>query len=281
MQRIIINGVQAEYISAMDRGLHYGDGIFETIACVNNQLQFWPQHIARMADGAKKLKIDFPGDKLWLRDVQTLFNHQPAGESWVIKLILTRGAGERGYRSPAKSLPSRIAIRSSWPDNIDQVAERGARIRVCDTRLAVSPQLAGIKHLNRLENVLARNEWRDEYDEGLMMDFRGHVIEGTMSNLFAVKNNVLYTPALDQCGVNGVIRQQIISIADELKLAIQETGMTLAELMQMDEMMLTNSVIGLWPVSNFADGQYAIGDTTQLLAERLAERMGNHAQVIA
>ncbi len=281
MQRISINGVQAEYISVMDRGLHYGDGVFETIACVNNQLQFWPQHLARMAAGAEKLEISFPDEHLWLHDVQQLFDEQVSGEPCIIKLMLTRGIGERGYRSPAKPLPNRIAIKTDWPDNIDQLADRGARIRVCETRLSVSPQLAGIKHLNRLENVLARNEWQDEYDEGLMMDFQGNIIEGTMSNVFAVKEGALYTPALDRCGVNGIIRQQLLSIANELNMRVLESTITQTGLAEMDEMLLTNSVIGIWPVAECADTKYTIGDTGRLLVERLAERVEHHAQTVA
>jgi len=281
MQRISINGIQTEYISIMDRGLHYGDGIFETIACVNNQLQFWSQHLARMAAGAEKLKISFPDEHLWLSDIQQLLDTQVSDQSCIIKLVLTRGIGERGYRSPARPLPNRIAIKADWPDNIDQVADRGARIRICETRLPVSPQLAGMKHLNRLENVLARNEWQDEYDEGLMMDFQDNIIEGTMSNVFAVKQGVLYTPALDRCGINGIIRQQLLSIAKELNMRVQESNITQAELAQMDEILLTNSVIGIWPVTEFGDIRYTAGDTTRLLAERLAERVEHHAQTVA
>ncbi len=108
MQRITINGVQADYISVMDRGLHYGDGVFETIACVNNQLQFWPQHLARMTAGAEKLKINFPDESLWLQDVRQLFEEQVSDQPCIIKLMLTRGIGERGYRHPAKPIPTRI-----------------------------------------------------------------------------------------------------------------------------------------------------------------------------
>jgi 4-amino-4-deoxychorismate lyase len=278
MQRISINGVQAEYISVMDRGMHYGDGVFETIACVNNQLQFWPQHLARMAAGAEKLEINFPDEDLWLHDVQQLFDEQVSGEPCIIKLMLTRGIGERGYRHPANAVPSRIAIRTGWTDNTNRV---GARIRLCDTRLSVSPQLAGIKHLNRLENVLARNEWQDEYDEGLMMDFQGNIIEGTMSNVFAVKEGALYTPALDRCGINGIIRQQLLSIANELNMRVLESTITQTGLAGMDEILLTNSVIGIWPVAEFADTKYTIGDTGRLLVERLAERVEHHAQIVA
>lgn len=280
MQRISINGVQSEYVSVMDRGLHYGDGIFETIACVDNQLQFWPQHLARMAAGAKKLKISFPDEALWLEDIQSLFDQQVTDRSCIIKLILTRGIGERGYRNPAKPLPNRIAIKADWPDNVDQVADRGARIRICETRLSVSPQLAGIKHLNRLENVLARNEWQDEYDEGLMMDFQDNIIEGTMGNVFAVKQGILYTPVLNQCGVDGIIRQQLLLIADELNIQVQESNITQVELAQMDEMLLTNSVIGIWPVTEFDSNQYATGETGRLLAERLAKRVEHYAQTV-
>jgi 4-amino-4-deoxychorismate lyase len=264
----------------MDRGLHYGDGLFETIACVDRRLQFWQQHIERMAAGAKKLKIAFPGSKLFLADIRNILDSQSDRQDCVIKLMLTRGTGERGYRSPEKPLTCRIVICSDWPNTIAQIAEQGARLRICDTRLATNPQLAGIKHLNRLENVLARNEWQIEFDEGLMTDTEGNIIEATMSNVLAVRNGVLFTPSLDRCGINGIIRQQLIGIAENLGIAVQEKIITQDELVDMDEIMLCNSVIGVWPVTMFAGRQYAIGKTTRLLATQMAERAKQHAQTV-
>lgn len=280
MQSISINGIATDYVSAMDRGLHYGDGIFETIACINYRLQFWQQHMDRMAAAAEKLNISFPGDRIFLQDIQNLLDMHPPSQSCVIKLILTRGSGERGYRCPVKPQPCRIVIRSNWPAGIDQVIKHGARLRICDTQIAINPQLAGIKHLNRLENVLARNEWRDDYDEGLMTDGQGHIIEGTMSNLFAVRDGILYTPALDQCGVSGIIRQQLILLANELKISVQEKPITLTELMQMDEILLTNSVIGLWPVTQFSERTYSIGNVSISLASQLTARANEHAHPV-
>ena len=209
MQRIAINGICTEYVPAMDRGLHYGDGVFETIACRDNQLQFWQQHMTRMRAAAAVLKLEFPGEETWLSDVRALLEASDAQRGLVIKLMLTRGVGERGYRVPRSVLPCRLAFISLLPEHTAPVAQQGARVTRCTVPLSVNSVLAGIKHLNRLDNVLARNEWQDEYDEGLMSDHEGNIIEGTMSNLFAVRAGTLYTPALENCGIHGIIRQQL------------------------------------------------------------------------
>jgi len=280
MPGISVNGVESDYIPVMDRGLHYGDGVFETIACVGGRLQFWQQHIERMAAGAARLKICFPGEKPFLSDIRNLLAAHGEQPDCVIKLMLTRGTGERGYRNPEKPLACRIAMVSGWPGYISAVAQQGARIRICDTRIASNPQLAGIKHLNRLENVLARNEWQDEFDEGLMTDIQGNVIEGTMSNVLATRDGILYTPLLDQCGIDGIIRQQLIQLAAELEIRVEEINISVDELVTMDELMLCNSLIGIWPVAEMAGRRCATGKMTRLLTKQLAYRSEKHAQAM-
>jgi len=158
MPDIIVNGVATDYISAMDRGLHYGDGIFETILCEDNKLQFWDQHIQRMKQGAEKLKLDFPDEHCFLDDVSALIKHRQY-DSAVVKLILTRGAGERGYAAPGRQHPMRITIVHP---HIKSDLRQEVAATICQQPVSINSGLAGLKNLNRLENVIARNEWKDE-----------------------------------------------------------------------------------------------------------------------
>ncbi len=280
MQRIVINGVRAEYVPAMDRGLHYGDGVFETIACANNRLQFWQQHITRMRSAAEKLKLDFPGEGVYLHDIRRLLENGDAQTACVIKLMLTRGVGERGYRVPVQSLPCRMVFKSPMPAHVERVAQQGARLTLCAMPISVNPALAGIKHLNRLDNVLARHEWQDQFDEGLMCDQQGNIIEGTMSNLFAVRAGKLYTPALESCGIDGIIRQQLLDIAKQQNIPVQITTITHNELIKMDEIFLCNSIIGCWPVTAFSGKEFQSGPITAILADKLKQRVEDDARFI-
>ncbi len=279
MSRIIINGVATQYLSVMDRGLHYGDGIFETIACVENNLQFWQQHMLRMATSADKLGLAFPGEQNFLHDIHSLLAAASAPENCVIKLMLTRGIGDRGYRIPAHTNACRMVMASDWPWHIKAITEQGARVRLCATQVSINPQLAGIKHLARMENVLARNEWQDEFDEGLMSDLHGYIIEGTMSNLFASRDGVLYTPSLQHSGIDGIMRQQVMAIARQQGLEVQEVKLRQADLLTMDELMLSNSLIGVCSVREFAGKSFLPGKMSIMLRSALHRRIVEHGQV--
>ena len=234
MQHISINGISSQHLSVMDRGLHYGDGLFETIACVDGKLQFWDEHIARMRSGANRLVIE-PSVIDNFKDDVTALLKQHAVNNCVVKLILTRGQSNRGYRSPSSQKPTRITLLSDLPQYPDDFATHGIKACFCQHPVSKNSRLAGIKHLNKLDNVLARNEWRDEYQEGILLDDDGHVIEGTMSNIFAIRNNQLHTPSLKFSGVDGVIRNQILSISKELDIESNIVEISKSELISMDE----------------------------------------------
>jgi len=272
MQHISINGVPCQHLSVMNRGLHYGDGLFETIACIDGKLQFWDEHIARMRSGAKRLAIDASMIALFEAEVTTLIK-QHSVKDCVVKLILTRGQGNRGYRSPSLQKPTRITLLSDLPQYPEEYLSHGIKACLCRHPVSKNSGLAGIKHLNRLDNVLARNEWHDEYQEGIMLDDEGHVIEGTMSNIFSIKNNQLYTPSLNYSGVDGIIRGQILSISKELGLETQVVEINKDELISMDEIFVCNSIIGVWPIKSIQDKSYKIGVTTLRLSKLLQQRM--------
>jgi len=184
----------------------------------------------------------------------------------VLKLILSRGEGGRGYRYPESVQPSRIFMRHPWPDHPQQNGREGVQVRFCNITLARQPALAGLKHLNRLEQVLARNEWQDaQMAEGLMLDENGNVIEGTMSNVFMVQNGILYTPDLSACGVAGIMRDTVLELARNTDMTVRITNITKDQLCEADEIFLTNSLIGIWPVNRLEGQTFAVGDISRRL----------------
>lgn len=265
-----VDGRPAASIPADDRGLQYGDGLFETIAVREGAALLWSRHGARLVEGCARLGWGrLPSLAELEDDVRAL---AVGVERGVIKVVVTRGSGGRGYRAPADAAPRRIASLWPWPDDIEQRAREGVVACWCRTRAARQPQLAGLKHLHRLEQVLARAEWQDEYAEGLMCDDQGRVIEGTMSNIFARIDGEWRTPVLAEAGVAGVMRAAVLECAREHGIACRETAISRDALGQADEIFLTNSIIGIWPVRTLAGRSYPIGETTRMLAGALAER---------
>ncbi|MEO6696443.1 MAG: aminodeoxychorismate lyase [Gammaproteobacteria bacterium] len=247
---MLINGKPAEQISVQDRGLHYGDGLFETIAVREGVPLLWERHMQRLELGCSRLgipQLDYP---LLRAEAQQVCDDV---EQAILKIIITRGEAGRGYRPPPNVIPTRIVARYSWPEWPQNFWQEGVRVRICQTRLSSNPALAGIKHLNRLEQVLARSEW-DESDipEGLMLDQTEYVIEATQSNLFIVNEGRLLTPDLSSSGVAGIMRAWIMEIASELSIPCVVTRLTLAEVQAAEESFLCNSLIGVWPIHELA-----------------------------
>lgn len=265
----LVNGVRADSLPAADRGLHYGDGLFETIAVRDGRARHLDRHLARLADGCTRLGIAVPEQATLRGEVATLC---AGGGDAVLKLIVTRGPGGRGYRPSEVSTPTRVLARYPWPRWSEAWARDGVAVRWCDTRLARQSRLAGLKHLNRLEQVLARAEWGsdDEWQEGLMCDADGTVVEGTRSNLFVVRGGELATPSLTLCGVAGIIRGMLIEHTGCAETTLDRDAVEAA-----DELMLCNSVIGLWPVRRLGDRMLpAPGPVTVALQQWLAAQPG-------
>ena len=176
----------------------------------------------------------------------------------VAKIIITRGEGNRGYAPPAITAPMRVVLKSAMPIYPEERFEQGVTLTVCETRLAAQPKLAGIKHLNRLENVLARMEWAGidtsaDIADGIMLDAQGNVIECTAANIFARFSNTLITPSLQQCGIAGITRQRIIDLATTLKLKIAVETFDLDKLLIADEVIICSSLYGSWQVRNIQE----------------------------
>jgi len=226
-----------------DRGPAYGDGLFETVLVGDGEPRLWAEHLARLERGCGVLGLPVPARAELERPLAE------AGPGWqVLKLILTRGSGGRGYRLPPDPAP-----RLRWQLNPFSPPvgfwQEGVRVRHCHLSLAIQPALAGIKHLNRLENVLARAEWSDdETAEGLLRDTRGRLVEATCMNLFWQRDGCLETPRLHRCGVAGTLRQALMA-----RLSIHEVDAGPEVLHEAQALWLGNSLQGLWPVTRLDD----------------------------
>lgn len=243
----LVNGVEAAGIDPADRGLAYGDGVFRTLRLRNGAPLEWPWQYRRLARDCAALGIKCPGEEVLREELHRLAARLSDG---VGKIVVTRGPGARGYGPHLAGAPTRIVSVGPLPGYPASYGEAGVRVRVCALRLAYQPRLAGIKHLNRLENVLARGEWQDAtVQEGLLLDGAGRVVEGTMSNLFCVLHGRLVTPALSRCGVEGVQRDRVMAFARSAGIALEVRDLTLDELFAAEEAFLVNSVIRLWPIA--------------------------------
>jgi 4-amino-4-deoxychorismate lyase len=256
---VLVNGHESACVDAADRGLQYGDGLFETLAVHAGTPLLWSEHMQRLADGCARLRLPPPDPECLQREVMQVCAGQ---ERAVAKVIITAGVAGRGYRRESAAPPTRVVSAHAWPAYPDSYAREGVAVRWCDTVLGINPRLAGIKHLNRLEHVLARAEWAMEFAEGLMCDSEGYVVEGTMSNVFAVIGATVLTPAVTVTGVAGVMRSQVLQWVRAQGYACHEKRMTPAVLEAADEIFLTNSIIGVWPVRTLASRSYALGETT-------------------
>lgn len=257
-------------LSANDRGLAYGHGLFETLELREGQLPHWPRHWRRLAEGCRRLGLPVPD-----RDALggALLAEGPASGRHVLKLILTAGTGGRGYRPPPVIEPVRVVSRHPWPIYPESHTEHGVIVRHCRTRLPVDPLLAGLKHLNRLHQVLARAEWQDEgIAEGLMSDADGQVIEGTMSNVFWIEDGTLLTPDLGRCGVAGIMRERILDWASATGIETLIEPLAPDRLRQADGLFICNSVIGLWPVRRLDNHEMRIPSLMRELLQAVRER---------
>ena len=257
-----VDGQPADALSLKDRGLAYGDGLFETIAVHGGQPVLLDRHLTRLAEGCSRLAIAADIERVR----SELLAYAAAMGEGVLKLLLTRGDGLRGY-APDPAAQGRRILQGNPPAAYPAVhGEQGVRLFPCVTRLSNQPLLAGLKHLNRLEQVLARAEWRDgEHAEGLMLDQAGRVIEGVFSNLFLVRDGVLITPDLKRCGVAGVMRAELLFQAESLAIPTQITDVSLEQLQWADEVFICNSVYGVWPVRAYAALSWPVGPLTRKL----------------
>jgi 4-amino-4-deoxychorismate lyase len=260
----LVNGVASTTIDVADRGFQYGDGLFETIEIDHRQAIFLEWHLQRLQKDCQRLLLPSLDSQLIVSEIASICSSAPEAGKAILKLIITRGAGGRGYQQPLPLRTSRVLSLHPFPNYPDCYQQHGIVARVCQTPSSINPALAGMKHLNRLEQVLARAEWKDtDIQEGIMLNADGHVIEGTMSNIFYYKNNCLYTAVLDRSGVAGVMRQIIIELWAQHGCPVTEHNYTLTDLFSAEEIFLSNAIIGIWPVRQIEHHAFPVGQITR------------------
>jgi 4-amino-4-deoxychorismate lyase len=256
----------------LDRGLHYGDGLFETIACRNGRPSFLEHHLERLAHGCGRLAIAFEAFDSLRTEVTALAE---GASRAIVKVLVTRGAAtSRGYAPQGDERPLRVVLRYAWPAEDPRFGSEGVAVRISDLALGENPHLAGLKHLNRLELVLARADLAGSpFREGLLLSSGGRVVSGTSSNVFLAAGRAIRTPRIDRCGVAGVMRRVVMRLAAEEGLAVEEADLMPADLERAEEIFLTNVRIGIWPVRALGARRLGAGRITRRLQQRLQREL--------
>jgi 4-amino-4-deoxychorismate lyase len=261
-------------ISPLDRGLHFGDGVFETIACRQRRARFLSLHLDRLTSSCERLSIAL-GDVATVR--QEIEHAAAAAGDSLIKLIVTRGpAVARGYGWSGTESATRVLLRYAWPQEDTAAWLDGVRVDIARMKLGENAALAGMKHLNRLEHVLARAEVPNkEATELLVFSSSGRLISGTMTNVFIVRDARLLTPRIDLCGVAGVMRRVVLREATKAGLGVEEAILSEADLHSVEEVFLTNARIGVWPVRAIGQRALTVGEVTRRVQTLIAPALEN------
>ncbi len=264
----LIDGAAADSVSVLDRGLHFGDGVFETIACLHGRPRLLSLHLERLAHGCRTLGFSPPASQALRAEVEQLAGTQ---ERAIVKLIVTRGTAiARGYAVSGREQATRVAIRYPWPVEETAWQQRGVSVRVAAMRLGENPALAGLKHCNRLEQILARSEPEGAAAaEALLLSRSGRLVCGTMTNVFLVdgppQSPRIRTPAIDLCGVAGVMRRVVLREASRAGIDTAECALWPADLDGAAEVFLTNARVGIWPVGRLGERTLEPGPVTRRL----------------
>lgn len=275
--RVLVNGqvqpAETAAVSVFDRGFQYGDGVFETLAVVDGRVREPDAHLERLALGAGLLAIPEPDGDTLRREIRDLTADLDQGDRAVLKILYSRGRGGRGLAPPEGTEPTRVLMRLPWPEHPPEWAREGVRTFTCRTRQTSAAALDGrIKSMNQLNHIVARLEWQDPaIAEGILRDQAGRAIEGTVTNLFAVRSGSLLTPDLTGAGLPGITRRRVLDLAERLGVPAREAELYPEDLARADEVFLTNSVIGLWPVREH-DG-HPLPETPGPLTRNLREEL--------
>lgn len=255
----------ARAVAHDDRGLNYGDGLFETALLRDGEVRFLAAHLQRLRESCERLGIGYPGDAELAADIRGVRGAERDG---VIKIVVTRGAAGRGYRALAGVHTTRIVSLHPLPAADSKLA---LTVRWCDFRLSRNIALAGMKHLNRLENVLAQSEWNDAtIGEGLLLDTEGELVSATAGNIFVGRHETLFTPDLRYSGVRGVMRGQVLRAAAELGMGASEEPLWPRDLDDATELFITNAVRGIRCVTTLGSLQWSPGPLARKLRAALS-----------
>ena len=246
----IINGQEQSNISIHNRNFQYGDGLFETCVVKDNRILLWDKHLFRLDEGCERLKIKNSDESIWLKDVKKALS-LTSTKNCVVKLILSRGNSQRGYSYPDDISPVRIVIVSELR-NVQ--SKKSFSLEYAESGYHSNPILAGIKHCNRIEQIMARASLKR--DEAIMLDENQNIISVTQGNIYFIFGQRLVTPKLDRCGVIGSRRSLILDLAESLEMNVEEVNISINDAIKADEVFISNSIIGIQSVSSIENCQF-------------------------
>jgi len=260
--RALLNGEPAADAIIFDRACQFGDGLFETIAVRDGKPCLWSRHISRLLRGCERLGLDMPDPVLLLEETARLCAER---EQAVLKILVSAGRSAGGYARDPESKSTRLLICNDWHGACPWFDCPPLLVQECTTRLATQPMLAGIKHLNRLEQVLARRELRDDCQEGVLFDQDGRPVEGVMSNLVLKFEDHYLTPSLNNAGVAGTVRELLIDNAASLELPLKIAQLERNALFRAEALFMTNALRGIQPVAQLEDHRYRVSRRSAVL----------------
>lgn len=260
-----VNGESTDYVSVTDRSFQYGDGCFTTMLTCNGDIQHWAFHVDRMDACLKLLEIHSPD---WNKIYADLKHVALSSEKAGLKLHISRGEGGRGYSPSSVDTPNITVSQFSFPNHYESLQRNGVALGVCCKQLGHNPMLAGHKHNNRLEQVLLKSEMdKRGFADGISLDIEDNVIETTMANLFWLSDNMIYTPSLDKAGVAGVMRRVVLDMLPSIGFEVKVGEFKLEQVLDAEELFITNSILNIAPVTKVEDRCYAIGKVTRRIQE--------------
>lgn len=250
----LLNGKAVAPDCFADRACQYGDGLFETLTVLDSVACQLHRHLARLFRGCDRLQLPLPDEVRLLEEIEQITS---GCEKGVLKIILSAGESGRGYARPSPCRPTRILKLTGWPQSSLYNSARDLEVMRCKTPLGSQPLLAGIKHLNRLEQVLARNELTEAFDEGLMFDAEGRPVSGIMSNLYLHSDQHWLIPAIDQAGIAGIVREIFLEQAAEQGVSYEVRPVSDSELLAADSLYMSNSLLGMRQIQRLDDHRFA------------------------
>lgn len=249
-----------------DRGLHYGDGLFETLLLdEGGNIRFWPEHYQRLSQSAQRLNIECPHEVWFLRQLQPFTAKH---EKLIIKIILTRGSKGRGLSMPDETIPNVYLLQ--YPAN-NYTLNQSVNCFISSIKLPDNPNLSGMKHLNRLDYVLATQELQlhPQYDEAILCSPDGHVVETIVHNLFFIRNDEIYTPDLSSSGVLGIMREIVLKHLKQGGKNVNIGDYSQSDVLDADECFICNSVQGIRPVIKLQERELPVGPITRKLQQEI------------
>lgn len=259
-----VNYVPINNIPLNDRGLAFGDGVFSTAKIINGSVAHLDKHMQRLQTACQRIAIIKIN---WQQLEGELIKLAKGYQRACLKVIISAGESQRGYSRVGGQGANIIITVSNFPSHYDAWEQKGISVGISSIKLGLNPLLAGLKHLNRLEQVLIRAELDAlPFDDVLVTDINGDIIETNCANVFWLADGQWHTPKLDNAGVNGIIRDRILV----QNPAIIESNYPMESLDNVEAMFISNSLHGIIGVHTF-DGRKLNLEPVNLLKQQFSQ----------